>query len=208
MLEYDKIIGMLMEHTVSVPGREMAQSLVPYTDRDKIISALAETEEALKIMVKYGMSPLGEFPNIRMHLRRVEKKATLSPEELLDIGCVLRTCASLKDAFKSREGLNDSGLTIIPGLVYQLKPHSDLMGEIFRCIEPDGRIADNASPELHGIRRNIARCQEKIKGAFEPLYTNDAVPEIPSGAHCHHKEWQVCHSCKTGISFQPARPGP
>ncbi|MFO7153413.1 MAG: endonuclease MutS2 [Caldicoprobacter oshimai] len=163
VLEYDKIIGMLMEHTVSVPGREMAQSLVPYTDRDKIISALAETEEALKIMVKYGMSPLGEFPDIRMHLRRVEKKATLSPEELLDIGCVLRTCASLKDAFKSREGLNDSGLTIIPGLVYQLKPHSDLMGEIFRCIEPDGRIADNASPELHGIRRNIARCQEKIK---------------------------------------------
>ncbi|SFP66869.1 endonuclease MutS2 [Caldicoprobacter faecalis] len=162
-LEYDKIIDMLTSHTVSAPGREMAQSLVPYTDRDKVISALAETEEALRIMVKYGMSPLGEFPDIRSHLRRVEKRAILSPEELLEIGRVLRTCASLKEAFKSKDGLNDAGLTVIPSLVYQLKPHSDLMSEIFRCIEPDGRIADGASPELHSIRRNIVRCQEKIK---------------------------------------------
>lgn len=163
VLEYDKIISMLAEYTVSAPGREMAQSLVPYTERDEVISALAETEEALRIMVKYGMSPLGSFPDIRSHLRRVEKKATLGPGELLEIGRVLKTCASLKEAFKSKDGLNEAGLTIIPGLVYQLKPHTDLMREIFRCIEPDGRIADDASPELRNVRRNIARCQEKIK---------------------------------------------
>lgn len=163
VLEYDKIIDMLTDCTVSAPGREMAQSLVPYRDRDKVISALAETEEALKIMVKYGMSPLGEFPDIRSYLRRVEKKAILSPEELLEIGRVLRACARLREAFKSRDGLNDAGLTVIPSLVYQLKPHNELMSEIFRCIEPDGRVSDSASPELHSIRRNIVRCQEKIK---------------------------------------------
>lgn len=163
VLEYDKIIDMLSGHTVSAPGREMAQNLLPYRERDKVISALSETEEALKIMIKYGMSPLGAFPDIRSHLRRVEKRAILGPEELLEIGHVLRTCARLKEAFKSRDGLNEAGLTIIPGLVYQLKSHNELMNEILRCIEPDGRIADSASPELHDIRRNIIRCQEKIK---------------------------------------------
>jgi len=163
VLEYDKIIGMLTDHTVSAPGYEMAENLVPYTDREEVVSALAETEEALKIMVKYGTPPLGEFPDIRRHLGRVEKKATLSPEELLEIGRVLKTCNGIKEAFKSRDGLNEAGLLIIPELVYRLKSHSDLMNEIFRCIEPDGRIADGASPELRNIRRNMVRCQEKIK---------------------------------------------
>ncbi|MBM7582054.1 DNA mismatch repair protein MutS2 [Caldicoprobacter guelmensis] len=163
VLEYDKIIEMLSGHTVSAPGYEMVQDLLPYREKDKVISALAETEEALKIMIKYGMSPLGAFPDIRSHLRRVEKRAMLGPEELLEIGHVLKTCSRLKEAFKSRDGLNEAGLTIIPGLVYQLKSHDGLMNEIFRCIEPDGRIADSASPELHDIRRNITRCQEKIK---------------------------------------------
>lgn len=163
VLEYDKIIDMLAECTVSVLGRELVKELRPTNDKDVIGEWLAETSEAETVVTKHGAVPMGEFPDIRPSLRRVGIGANLSANELLEVGYILKTCKRLKNEFKEKEYLHESQLAIIPSLVFQLKAHDTLLKEIFRCIEPDGYISDNASHELNSIRRSIQNAHERIK---------------------------------------------
>jgi DNA mismatch repair protein MutS2 len=163
VLEYDKIMDMLAECTISVLGHELVKELKPSQDKDIIGEWLAETSEAETVITKCGAVPMGEFPDIRSSLRRVGIGANLSASELLEIGHVLKTCRRLKNEFKEKGYLYEAQLTIIPDLVFQLKSHDTLLNEIFRCIEPDGYISDNASHELNSIRRNIQNAHERIK---------------------------------------------
>ena len=46
VLEYDKIIDMLADHTVSAPGAEMARNLKPSDDKNTVLSRLIQSSEA------------------------------------------------------------------------------------------------------------------------------------------------------------------
>ncbi len=163
VLEYDKIIKMLVDHTVSAAGAEMAGNLKPVTNRDTVIKRLTEATEAITVISSYGSSPVGEFPDIRHSLKRVGIGASLSASELLEIGHVLGMCKQLKDIIMDRDQRYNLQVPNIYYLVSLLNPHDELRDEIFRCIEPDGIISDNASPALNSIRRNILRIQNSIK---------------------------------------------
>ena len=163
VLEYDKIIDMLADHTVSAPGAEMARNLKPSDDKDTVLSRLIQSSEAQTVITGCGSSPVGEFPDIRHSLKRVGIRANLSATELLEIGYVLRMCKQIKDIFRDRDQRYNQQVPNIYSYASRLNPQNELMDEIFRCIEPDGHISDNASPELSTIRRNILRIQDKVK---------------------------------------------
>ena len=72
-------------------------------------------------------------------------------------------CKQIKDIFRDRDQRYNQQVPNIYSYASRLNPQNELMDEIFRCIEPDGHISDNASPELSTIRRNILRIQDKVK---------------------------------------------
>ena len=163
VLEYDKIINMLAGYAVSAPAAEMARNLKPSVDKDTILNWLNQSAEAQAVISNHGSSPVGEFPDIRPSMKRIGIGASLNASELLEIGQVLRMCRQICNIFKERDQRYNQQTPNIYALVCQLKPNDELMDEIFRCIEPDGNISDNASPELNSIRRSILRIQDKIK---------------------------------------------
>ena len=96
-LEYNKIINTLKDFPNSVLAKELVQKLKPSTDTGEIIRMQSETTRAVNMIVKKGNPPLGELPDIRGSLKRVEIGAILEPEELISIAYLLKISWNMRE---------------------------------------------------------------------------------------------------------------
>jgi len=164
ILEYNKIIDMLCENTVSAMGRDIAADLKPSTDLNEIKELLQETTEAVGLLLKKGNIPIGGVQDIRVPLKKVKLGSTLEPGELLRIADTLRAARRLKSFMN--DGRGEESFPIIEYYIETLAPYRNIEDRISSAIVSEEEISDNASPQLHTIRRKIkdrtASMREKL----------------------------------------------
>lgn len=153
VLEYNKIIDMLCENTVSEMGRDIASELKPSDNMHEVKELLQETTEAVNLILKKGNIPLVGVQDIRVPLRKVKLGSTLEPGELLKIADTLKASRRLK-AFMN-EGRGEESFPIIEYYIETLSAHKSIEDRIGSAIVSEEEISDNASPLLHSIRRKI-----------------------------------------------------
>ena len=152
-LEYHKIIDKLVNYAVSPMAKEIAGELIPTDDYNEIIQRQKETSYALTMMIKKGTIPLGGFKDIRSSIKRVDIGGILTAAELMHMADFLYVCKKVKNYYKDDKkeesyGSLDAlfeGITTLPALER----------EISRCILSEEEIADDASPALSNIRKEI-----------------------------------------------------
>ncbi len=157
-LEYNKIIDMLVNEADSTMGKKSAASLLPATDINEIQALQTETSHALMRLFKQGTVGFHGLRDIRASLVPLDKGATLSISELLDISSLLDVAARAIAFDKKDEDLSDA----LSGRFHALVELRDLNREIKRCILSPEEISDDASPELKRIRRAIKNAGEQI----------------------------------------------
>ena len=214
VLEYPKIIEQLTACATCAPGKALCRALLPSTDLTQILSLQEETADALRrIYAKGGLSFSG-LRDLRGDIRRLEIGSTLGIVELLSIGRLLELAGKARkyedpDTGKSRQqaagsdaasgpykssaavpdpSLMEDSLTELFGA---LDPVPSLGREIRRCILSEEEIADDASPELKRIRRQIALSQERIHTQLSEIvngsarqYLQDALITQRDGRYC------------------------
>lgn len=169
VLEYFKIIEMLAARCCSALTRDFVKKLRPSSKLHWIKDELAATGEALEVIVKKGVPPLGGFYDISGLAHLAAKEGGLSPGQLLQISY------NLSSARRSEEYLNTAEfahLRIISGLAGSIVVLSSLESEIDRCILSEDEIADDASPELRRIRRAILRQNEAIRSKIQQIVSS------------------------------------
>ncbi len=168
VLEYDKIIEKLMSFAASTPGKKIASEVKPYTDFDKIKEAASQTDDAVAFIARRGSPPMSEIHDIRPSLKRIEIGGCLGFVELLHICDILKLCRRMKDyssiAEESPENEN-SVETLINSLYFNKRLEEHISG----CILSEEEMADDASPELYSIRRQIRDRQSSIKEKLNEL---------------------------------------
>jgi len=164
ILEYNKIIDMLCENTVSPMGRDIAADLKPSGDLNEIKELLQETTEAVNLTLKKGSIPIGGVQDIRMPLKKVKMGSFLEPGELLKVADTLRAARRLK-AFMN-EDRGEESFPIIEYYIDTLSAFKGIEDRINSAIISEEEIADNASPQLSTIRRKI---KEKTASMREKL---------------------------------------
>jgi len=169
-LEYHTIIEMLTARAASPMGKEKAAELTPMTYITDIQIAQKETSDALATVLQKGSLPLGGIHNIRPALARALIGGTLLAEELMQVSESLYVVRKLitygKPAGREEEEAEPSCL--LP--YFEALNLLDAMeNEITRCIKPSGEIADNASPKLSDIRRNINSAHNKIRDSLQTI---------------------------------------
>lgn len=189
-LEYNKIIQRLTDMAASNPGKALCEALVPMTNLSDIQKALTETSDAVSRIFKNGNVSFSGIKDIRPQIKSLEVGSTLGISELIDISALLKTAASVRRygvSDDSDNGVNDSLSSMFSGLT----PLSDVYREIDRCIISEEEIADDASPELKNIRRQIKLCGERIKtelnkmlNGSERSYLQEAVITTREGRYC------------------------
>jgi DNA mismatch repair protein MutS2 len=187
VLEYDKIIDRLASLAGSALARQRIKELEPNTYGRTIKDLLAETSEALEVIVKKGPLPLGNFYDIRRALELSKKGGTLTMKQLLEVLYNMNIAGNVISFLKS--DLPD--IPIIRSLADLLVAPKDLRSEIDRCILSEEEMADNASSELRSLRRNILRQNDAIRNRMSQMissaenktYLQDAIITMRQGRY-------------------------
>jgi DNA mismatch repair protein MutS2 len=173
-LEFDKIIKRLSEMAASEAGKKRCLQVRPLKHLEEVERLQQETAECIRALVKKGSPPLGGVTDLGAVLRRVEAGGVLDTEQLLAVSDLLRCAAGMQSYMKPpREG-HAEGFEILSSMAERLVPHPSVEREISRCIEGPGQIADDASPNLRSIRRQIGSANEEIRAKLNSMVASSS----------------------------------
>ena len=188
-LEYHKIILQLTEHADSEPGKKLCRQLIPGTDINEIRTAQSETKDALSRLFKQGSTSFGGNKDIGFSLKTLEIGSTLSAVELLKIAKLLNNVSRIKAYGKKDK--EDAPEDSLDTYFEALTPLTQLANEINRCILSEEEIADDASPTLKSIRRQMLTTNDKIHSQLINMvngsyrnYLQDAVITMRNNRYC------------------------
>lgn len=189
ILEYHKIINLLVDKATSAPGKELCKKLLPMTNLTDIEEAQQQTADAFNRLVKGGRIHFSGNKDIAFSLKSLEIGSPLSAGELLKISSSL-ACATRVKAFSRTEHDEEIADSLNADFA-ELEPLTPLQNEINRCIISEEEIADDASPALKHIRRTMNLTNEKIhtqltnmvNGSYR-TYLQDAVITMRGSRYC------------------------
>ena len=167
-LEFEKVKQLVRQFVVTAQGTEELAKLVPINQQEKLTDWLAETEDGLKVQRLRGGIPIPKLENIRPHMKRIEIGADLNGLELAQVARVLSTTSELKRFFAD---LADSEIEFLRLYFWaeQLVTISELNRRLKESIDEDGRVTDDASPELKIIRQNIRRSEQTVREQLDGI---------------------------------------
>ena len=186
-LEYNKIIELLSNQATSKPAKEQLLKLQPMTNVGDIKDALAETSEAVRVIMLKGPAPLGQIYDIEDSLYFARKGGSLTMRQLLEILYNLKVTSNVISFLKS----DLPPMPILDSIREVLVTFPRLVENIDRCILSEDEMSDNASPELKSIRRSIARQNDAIKNRLNNImnsadnkgYLQDSLITIRDGRY-------------------------
>jgi len=158
ILEYNKILAQLAEHTAFSASRELALALMPSAETYDVERALNETTEAKSLLSTRTDVSVGAAHDVRPLAKRASLGAMLQPPDLLDVRSTLRSAHTLQRLL-TRVSAEHPLLGEKAGLLVPL-PH--LIDAIAQCLDDEGRVLDSASPELARIRRESSIARDRL----------------------------------------------
>jgi len=164
-LEFDKVIGMLVDCAGSMLGKEIASRLTPSTDLETVNHRQEETKEAKEILRFYPDLPLGGIRDIRGVLRKVEIGGVLEPDELLEVADTVLASRRLKTFLTESKGT----FPILQDLAASLGSYREIEDQVARCIMGGGEVADHASDKLASLRTQIKTNQNRVKERLDHI---------------------------------------
>jgi DNA mismatch repair protein MutS2 len=164
-LEWDRVLGAIAERCAGPLGRDLASALPFATSRDEARAFLAQSAEATRLLDEGRPLPSGEVDDVREAIERARIGGVLSPGELRSIGRLLGGARALRRFLASRRddlpALFDACSTD-PTL-------DDVADEIATSFEPDGTLADRASPRLRELRGEWHAARQRMLARMEDL---------------------------------------
>ena len=162
-LEFDKIKEMLALHATTEGAKRAAMTLSPADDVDNVLKKLKRTTDAKRLCENKGMPSFSGVRDISEACDRAQKGASLNTRELLDIALVLKTSRGLIDYCYGNHLFD----TVLDEIFDRLIPNRSLEDKIYRSIISEELIADDASPALANIRRQIRNTNNRIKDSLQ-----------------------------------------
>lgn len=165
-LEFARIKGMLAHYLVSAAGHHELERMVPQGDYDRVQQYLTETTDGADILRLEGGIPIPKLADIQPQMKRLKIGANLNGTELAQVTKVLQTSMSVKNFFdEMRE--KKIKLQVLDQLVDRLVTIPSITQRLVRSVDPDGRLNDEASSKLHGIRQLIVKTEGEIHQQME-----------------------------------------
>ncbi|HHX66378.1 MAG TPA: endonuclease MutS2 [Chloroflexi bacterium] len=168
VLEYDKIIEQLAGHTSFSAGRELALALRPSADEGEVRRRIRETTEAKDLLSRHVDLTVGGARDVRPLARRAHLGATLRPDELIVVRITLLSARSLHYLLLRMA----EDYPLLAEIVGAIQPLSEIIDEVGRCLDGEGRVLDEASPTLARLRRESAVARERLMERLQRIVTS------------------------------------
>jgi DNA mismatch repair protein MutS2 len=182
-LEWEPLLALVAGFASSPVGRHAILDLKPSIDETWIAHQHQLTGELRLILIEQISIPLGGLFDPTQHAAKAQiPGAALEATELQAVARLANDVASWQSLLQSPPARilgKLSGLSALSSsMTTSLRPLAEI---IERTIQPDGTLADNASPELSRIRREQERQQrlieESLRAALRKLSSEGATQE-------------------------------
>jgi len=190
-LEFHKIRALLEDNAVSDYAKSMCRNLEPTANLYEIKHRLAATDEAYRYLMAKSAPSFYGLKDIRGAVGRSTIDASLTMKELLDIAGLLEATERVK-TYSQREASMTGAFPELDPRFEGLYPIPALESEIRRCILTENDMADDASPTLKHIRREITNSENKIQSVLQNMIHSeayktslqDAIVTLRGGRYC------------------------
>lgn len=173
VLEYDKIIDMLLDLTQGELARDLVEKLEPSNDIDDIRRMQEETSEAYRVLVRYGDIDYSSATHIKHLVSKASLGSMLFIEDLYDIMQNIFLVSSIKRYLKTSIEDENLKLNHLRRLYDSLASLDDLKKKLSTTIVSKDEIADNASSTLRSIRRSKKLKNQAIEDKLNSYITSD-----------------------------------
>lgn len=186
-LELDKILNMLAAEASFAESKELALSLRPQNDMQRVLANLKETEDAYILTGRFGAPSFGSIKNISGCLARAAAGGMLSMGELLRIAEVLRIVRGVRQWREKCASVE----SVLDRRFQSLVPNKYLEDSITSAIISEEEMSDKASPALSDIRRKIKITSQKARDALNKIihsatykkYLQDSIVTMRDGRY-------------------------
>ncbi|RUT73471.1 endonuclease MutS2 [Ancylomarina longa] len=166
-LRFDKVRELVKKQCLSSLGRDLVDA-IRFSNSYKTVNRMVnETNEFKTICMEEENFPLGYFIDVRESLHKVRVEGTyLELEELYNLKRSLESVSAILRFFQKQEPEDYPYLMKLTGNV---KMYPYIFDRINGIITKNGRIKDNASPELQQIRSSLIQKQSTISKRMQSL---------------------------------------
>ncbi len=164
-LEWDRILQALADRCTSHLGKRRARALPFAANGSEVRLALAEVREAVDFDIAGEPLPSFDLPEIDAALDRTRIGAPLSNEELRAVIACLGAARMLRRFLHSRRlraPALDAACATDPSL-------ETLERDLAAAFDPDGTLADRASPRLADLRSERRSTRDRLVRRLEDL---------------------------------------
>lgn len=184
-LDFDTILELVAAHTRTCVGRFFVEDVPTVPDHRQALEHAALTRELGSLLDDGERLPLS---GIDEAVQWLEPEATMpvDPGDLLALLGLARRTASVRRKLSTAP----DGLTHLKALGHNLPDTEELVSWAAPRLGRDGKVPDDASPELGRARRTITRIRQRLVAELEairrrhPGVTTDAPPTLRRDRYC------------------------
>ena len=165
LLDYPAVRQQLARLTNFFDARRLVLELVPSCEPDEVERLQAETSEARTLLDEIGDAALHTDSDISDALARAELEGVLTGTELAAVAATLAVHAEARAAVRKAGGRTP----ILAEMVSGIPDLEEVRRRIVSRIDPDGEVADGATPALRAVRRLVGRAYERVTEALTSL---------------------------------------
>ena len=169
ILEFDKVIKKVKEFTITSAAKDILDNIEIANNYDDVLTKINETDEAIKILVKYNDLEYINFDNVNNIIDRASKGGILNPLEILVVMNLIQTSLNINRFFNNIFNEDKLSYPNITNYNKNLNNLTKLNNLLSLAINKEGKILDQASKNLFLIRRRLQAAENKLRQALNVI---------------------------------------
>lgn len=169
---------MLLQKCQGEKGKNYVKELCFSSNFDELQHELSLTNEFRNLLLNIFGFPSSEYYDLTEELLQIQIPGTFLQAEILVL--LNHSYSVYVESIGFLTKLPDDEYLLIQSLISNLTVEQSITTLISRVIEPDGRIRDNASPELLKLRKEMAQMSQqidkRINSAINQAKLNKIIP--------------------------------
>jgi DNA mismatch repair protein MutS2 len=186
LLGWRRVVSALANHACSPITQEQCRQLKPEDDFEPAQSLLEETSEMVALLESLQSFPMDRFEDMRPVFRNAEEHEIIEPGQGLSLIKLLRLCRNL-----SREKEKKTEYPRLRVWLGKIDPLKEFLDTLSHCIDDEGNIRENATPELRQALNNADTAKSKLEERFQRLFRTERIREALQDSYITEREGRM-----------------